>query len=105
MAYKDLSETEKKISELEHLDVLDANTDEVEAKLDKIDANTDGVEYKLDKIDSNTDGVENLISTANSRLNSINSWMTETEQTVGALAAKLNSVLDKLDTIIENQGA
>lgn len=91
MAYKDLSETEKKVSELEHLDVLDANTDEVESK--------------LDKIDTNTDGIEGLISTTNSRLNSINGWMTETEHTVGNLAAKLNSILDKLDTIIENQGA
>lgn len=57
MAYKDLSETEKTISELEHLDTLDANTD--------------GIEGKLGEIDNNTDGIESLISTTNSKLDTI----------------------------------
>lgn len=76
MAYKDLSETEKKISELEHLDVLDANTDQVESKLDEIDANTDQVEgllgdilsslsSKLDTIAGKLDIIESDLTTIN----------------------------------------
>lgn len=76
MAYNDLSETEKDVSKLEHMDVLDANTDEVEEKLDKINANTDQVEgllgdilsslsNKLDAIAGKLDIIEGDLTTIN----------------------------------------
>lgn len=56
MAYKDLSETEKKISEIEHLDTLDANTDEVEGLLEDILSEISNrlgvIAGKLDSIES-----------------------------------------------------
>lgn len=86
MIYKDLSETEKKISELEHLDVLDANTDQVEAKLDTLNTNTDQVEGLLGDIlstmSSKLDTIANKLDIIEGDLVTINGTCSDTTHEV-----------------------
>lgn len=59
--YKNLSERDKQVSNLQHLDTLDANTDEVENLLSHIES----------RIDSGFDGIADQLTNIASLLNDI----------------------------------
>lgn len=59
--YKDLSERDKQVSNLQHLDTLNANTDEVENLISSIEA----------RIDSGFDGIADQLTNIASLLTDI----------------------------------
>lgn len=59
--YKDLSERDKQVSNLQHLDTLNANTDEVETLISSIEA----------RIDSGFDGIADQLTNIASLLTDI----------------------------------
>lgn len=62
--YKDLSERDKQVSNLQHLDTLNANTDQVEAKLDILAA-------RIDTLTTVVEATNSRLTTANGLLQDI----------------------------------
>lgn len=74
MDYNKLSETKKDVSKLEHMDKLDANTDEVESKLDAVIAGLTAINLTLQDYLGNTNGRLNSIA---SKLDTANGYLLE----------------------------